>query len=740
MHVCRRTMASVASAVAQAFVVLLALPASAQSVVTGTVEDAETGAPVQFVQILLEEANLSTSTDEAGTFVIRHVAEGEYRLKTFRIGYRPLTSTVHISKRDTLRITLRLAPLTLQIGEVLVEVSGEDDVPFYEAPIQIEGRRLRQRLGTTIAETLRDEPGMAMRSMGPAPARPVLRGLGGERLLVLEDGGRTGDLAATSSDHALVVDPMSADRIEVIRGPEALAFGSNALGGVVNVVRGYIPVSQAERPQFGLAVQGNTVNSGYAGGLSATVPGGRLFAVKSDVSLRRSGNVSTPLGELDNTSLSTINGALGGALIRPWGRAGVAGSYYESRYGIPGGFVGAHPDGVDVRIDRRYVEARTELREPWDWMPRLDARASYSRYHHREFESNGNLGIEYGLLSYHGSVTASTRAGRRFRDGLIGLWGEYRDYAAGGFAFTPASVEWTVAGFAHQEMQMGRLTAQAGARYDIRRVEPIAQGAANGDHLPSPRSFAGFSASAMLVWRLSRSSSVGATAMQSIRMPGIEELYSEGPHLAAYSFEIGNERLQTERGRGVEVFGRHESSALAASFALYRNAIRGFIFPQNTGEINHRVFLPIYRHTGARAVMVGAEGRAELRLARRISVEIAASHVRGTFTRLNQPIPWIPPVRGDLAVRYRPGSFMISGAVRLAGAQRRLAPFEDRTNGYVVTDVAAQYHLTAGGALHTFDLGIQNVGNVVYHDHLSRVKSVMPEPGRNVKLLYRAYF
>ena len=170
---------------------------------------------------------------------------------------------------------------------------------------------MRQHLGTTIAESLDQEPGISMRSMGPAPARPVLRGLGGERLLVLENGGRTGDLSQTSSDHALVIDPLTADRMEIIRGPGALEFGSNALGGVINVVRESILSSVPDRLHMTLTGQLQSVSSGAAGGAALSLPLGQHFAARADASWRTAGDVNTPERSLSNTDLETLTGSGG---------------------------------------------------------------------------------------------------------------------------------------------------------------------------------------------------------------------------------------------------------------------------------------------------------------------------------------------------------------------------------------------------------------------------------------------
>lgn len=707
-------------------------------VVQGVLRDADDGSPLSFASVLLTEVSLSTMTAEDGSFRIDSVPEGDHTLRTFRIGYDSISRSVSVQEGDTLRLELWIRSTALIVGELLVE-DDSDDAARHGVALVLDGRRLRQRMGSTVAETIDHEPGISMRSMGAAPARPVLRGIGGERLLVLEDGGNPGDLSGTSADHALVVDPLLADRIEVIRGPASLAFGSSVLGGVINVVRRFVPRSIPEHLHAMAMIQGESVSSGYASGGEFMIPASDRFAFRGDISFRRAGDMGTPVGPLDNTSLHTLNGSLGAGLVEEWGSVGGAIARYSTRYGIPGGFVGAHPNGVDVQAEREYAETRGEWITDSKTVSRIEARGTFTRYHHREYESSGNLGIEYGLLSYNASATAKTNLGPGVSSGAVGISAEHRDYAAGGFAFTPPAIERTLAVFAYQEMQTGRFSVEGGLRVENRIVSPDQDPDLQATSGAVRRSFSGVAGSVGLHWRPANWLSVGLRANRTTRAPGIEELYSEGPHLASYSYEIGNPDLAMERGLGIELVARADAPGIRGSISLFRNRIEDFIFPVDTGEMNHRVFLPIYQHTGALAVMNGVEGRMDIQLMPRLLAEGAASFVRGDLPELDHPIPWMPPVHGSLGVRYQHRSLSAGVSVRFAASQERIAPFETRTPGYAVADIEAGYHFTFGGLLHTVNVGVANLTDTVYRHHLSRVKSIMPEPGRNGRLLYRVY-
>ncbi len=705
----------------------------------GAVRDAVTGKPVSYAQIWLEEAARSTQTDANGEFSLIELNAGAYTMHVFRVGYTERNQQVDLDQGESLELVIEMAPKAVQVDEIVVHESREEADQLGTSAFEITGGRLRENLGATIAETLENEPGISMRSMGPAPARPVLRGLGGERLLVLEDGERTGDLSQTSSDHAVAIEPLMSDRIEVVRGPKALLYGPNALGGVVNVQKNAVPNSYPDGIHLDAAFQPQSVNRSLSGGARFHAPVGEHFSYHIGGSVREAGDLRTPEGKLANTDLSTQSASGGLSHFGPRGFAGISGSVYRTGYGIPGGFVGAHPSGVDIEMLRYRLEARSEVEDIAGWIPRLEAKGSHTWYHHEEFEANGTLGIEFGLLSYNASITAHTATLGRISEGSVGLWAEYRDYASGGFSFTPASTEWTVAGIAIQRLDAGIASLTGGIRYDVRRVLPSERFSPALLDSVRARSFGGISASVTLSVLLTRRVSLGLTGMRSIRMPGIEELYSGGPHLAAYSYDIGRPELDLETGLGLEAFMRFEGERTNVTAAFYRNTFRNYIFPRNTGELNYRIYLPIYQYAGADAIMWGGELQGAWAPWPHVQLTASGSYVKGTFTADDQPMPWIPPLQGRLGAQVAFDPFSVTLYARSAATQERLGPFEEPTDGYTIFGVSAEYLVTTGDIVHAVNLAIENISDVAYRNHLSRVKSIMPEPGRNVRLLYRLY-
>ena len=226
--------------------------------------DAESGQPVGWTTVVIEGLERARMSDAEGYFIFANVPPGAYVLQSLHVGYHEARFEVEVVAGDTTHVDLVIGHGALHVEEILVEGERTSPVSPLQTPeVVFSGSKLRQNLSRTIAETIDYEPGIAQRSMGPAPARPVLRGLGGDRLLMVEDGERTGDLSGSSSDHAVAIEPMTTKRIEVVRGPRTLLYGSNALAGVVNVVRGYVPSERPDGLGGSVTYQGESVNRGF---------------------------------------------------------------------------------------------------------------------------------------------------------------------------------------------------------------------------------------------------------------------------------------------------------------------------------------------------------------------------------------------------------------------------------------------------------------------------------------------
>lgn len=738
--------------------------ATAPGVVAGTVVDARTGLPIAGAQVRLEDLHRVELSHDDGAFEFRNVPPGAHGLIVQRIGYRMQSQPIAVSVAAPLTVRIALEPVALTLTPLVVtgsisERAGEE---VLSPTSVVSGRALDRSLSSTIASTLRDQPGVTVTSVGPATGRPVIRGLGGDRIVMLEDGQRPGDLSSTSGDHAVAIDPLTASRIEVVRGPMSLLYGSSALGGVVNVIRDEVPTTLLEHPSGAVTLQGSSVDDGLSGGAFATTKAGSL-ALRGEASARRNGNLQTPGGELLNTSARTYSASAGGSYVTDAGYAGLAYRWYSNDYGIPGGFIGAHPGGVDIRMRRHTVRGDAERHLGVGPFDKVRLSGLYTAYNHEEVTASGSVGTSFDqdliggdLVGRHGPIGPLAL-------GAVGTRVQYRNITTGGSLRTPSTFDWSAAGFIVEEIGTGALRTQVGARYDWSRFEPREQTTifVGGELVPvRPRTFGSVSGSLGLLYTAGGGVRVGASLARAYRTPDFNELYSDGPHLAANSFDVGDPGLRAESGLGADLFVRVTRERIQAEIAAFRNQLDNYVFPSSRGraELGPQG-TPRFQYTNEDVVLSGAEGRVELEIATDLIFDGTASFVRGTFTNERAAIPIIsnggadtsfvaassnppllPPLRARAALRLDRPRYFAEGAVRLSGRQDRTGDFEDPTAGYALADLSFGWRLLAGAAGHAITLRIDNLFDKEYRDHLSRTKAVMPEPGRSVGLLYRLSF
>lgn len=733
--------------------ILLLVFDQADAQVHGRVIDASSSEDVPYAYIHLEEINRSTTADRNGEFRFQNVPNGSYTISVHRIGYRDYNSTIEVNEDDPEPLEIRLKPESMIGEEVTITGTSERTTGsrLEHASSKIIGDNLRRNLGTTLSETLMNEPGFSERSSGPAPGRPVIRGLGDERVLILQDGERTGDVSAQSSDHAVSLDPMGAEEIEIARGPAALAYGSNAIGGVINVVRNQIPTSVPGQTTGSLSLLGKTVNNEGSAAVDAVVPW-KKFAFAFDLNGKTGDDFSTPQGEIENTYLRNSHNTAGLSYIYDNGYLGSSVSYYHFDYGIPPDPNGGHPNGVDIEMRKIQVDIRGERLIRNSFFDLAEARYSFVNYNHVELESNGELGTEFGNLNTNFSAKLHNNNWFIFESGSMGLWGEIQDYAVAG-ARTPDSNQYSGAAYFIQEGDAGPVHFEVGTRFEHVISRPKQERFSSRIGQIEERSFSALASSASVIYSMNEKFFLGTTALHSFRAPTLEELYSEGPHLAAYSFEIGNPQLDPERGLGLELFLRYRSDRYSGEIAVYNNRFQNYLYAQDTGEQSvSDPALNNFQFVGEEAMFYGLEFSGDAQLTGRLNIggnlsftiaERSVSEEEQAITGYdsdNRPLPMIPPLQGSLNLRYNIQKFTITTRFKHTAKQTRLGEFETETEGYRLLDATFQYRFSTNTLLHTLSLSGSNLLNTTYRNHLSRIKEVFPAPGRNFSLLYRVYF
>ena len=597
------------------------------------------------------------------------------------------------------------------------------------------GEELQRRLAATLAQTVETIPGVTVTSMGPGTSQPVIRGLGGDRILMLEDGQRVGDVVSSGPDHATAVTPSSAQRIDVVRGPSAILYGSNALGGVINVVREEIPRTVPARMTGFTSLQAHGATRAIGGSSQVTVGVTDHIPLRVEVSKRQGGDLRTPIGRLEGTQTDVRSVAAGTSWVDDWGYAGGAFRYFANDYGIPGGFLGGHTNGVRTEQERAAGRFRSVIR-PGGGVEAIEVDAGYTWYRHHEMEPPDILGTLYEREIVSGEARARHAGWGPFASGAFGARVSWEDFGHGGALYTPNARRNTQALYVLEELELDPISLEVGLRYDRVDLEPDEEDASSDIGHIRARSFGAVSGSLGALLPVTGEFALGASVGRAFRTPDIHELYSEGPHLAANSFDVGNPSLDTETGLGVDVFGRITGQHLSAEATWFRNTIAGYVFPQATGELS-RVRLPIYQFVGEDAELTGFEGVLGWSPPAGFRLEAAASYVRGTIRATDEPLPFMPPLQGRVSIGYSPVNWFVEAEARMAASQERTGRFEAPTDGYAILGVSGGVRFTLAGRQHVVTVHLENIGNTEYRRHLSRVKEIMPEAGRSLSVTYR---
>jgi iron complex outermembrane receptor protein len=709
--------------------------------ISAQVVDDETGQPVAGATIEVVQSGLMLTSGSDGRFTVNDIGTDDCCLKVNHVGYRQSVFRLGPTEGDSREIVIYLKPRLITMPGMVV--TGEHSHSKFDELEHLAGtltgQDLQRELGMTLAATLKNETGLAMRTMGPAPARPVIRGLGGDRVIINEDGNKSTDLSATSPDHAVTIEPFGLERVEVLRGPRVLLHTSTAVAGVVNVVRHEIPQDWHDKTYGTVGGFGASANKAGLGLLSLELPLSRLL-LRTEVSGKRSDDLRTPAGVLDNSSVEQVDYNVGGSYISEFGFVGASFHRFKLDYGVPGGFVGAHPNGVDIDMLRQQHNLRSRLDLRSSAWENLEFNFNRAYYRHREFEAGGLLGSEFRIVNYFGRIDLRHRELGPFDRGTFGISFDLRDFDIGGHVFTPPSRSSHLALFVFEGYSNGRLSLEAALRAGFDWIKPDYEDPDAAIGAIAERSFENLSASVSGIYAIADHFNLGANLSRSARVPTIEELYSQGPHLAAYSYEIGNPNLHKETGLSAELFAYHDSDRIDAMVTLFGNDISGYVVHRNTGDTNWATFLPIYAAEGVDALLYGAETQAELFLTERLSLSGSLTYTRGELTDGNRPLPEIPPHKSELGLHYNSDNLSLHLRGLLADAQERVDEFEQPTAGYAICGVQAQYRLVTRGLIHLISVSGDNIFDTTYRNHLSRLKSIMPEAGRSLRVAYKLHF
>ncbi len=724
---------------------LFAGTASAQNRLTGDVRDSDSGEPVVAASIVVKETNIGTSADQDGFFVFPELSDGEYTLSVRSLGYQPYQTKISIPEYLDEPLRIELSPAVTAMQELTIVSSILRTGSNYQPEKVYSGEELTRRANISVGQMLDGEPGIAMRSFGAVPTRPVIRGFDGERLLILENGERMGDISESSVDHAIALDPAATETIEVIRGPSGLLFGNNALGGVVNLVTSDIPRDITSGMSGIASFHGASMN-GLLHGYSRMSYGMDNQALTGRFSYREAGNMQTPDGRLPGTSMSAMEGSLGWSVNRDDTQWGMSVMGMDHVYQIPESMDDPN-EHVEIHYNRQGLQMQMRSNSA-GFFDALQVRLHASRYDHKEVEveimEDGTIDedveITYLQWAYSATASADYSSFGVIDNGTVGFNINGRNFDIGGLeAYSPGDLTVNPAIFALQEARLSTyLTMQIGTRLDFRYVSTIPN---ELNDIETERSNLDLSAAIGLNYNPHFPFELGIQLARSHRYPTIEELYSDGAHLAAGAYEIGDPTLETERTYGMDAFIRWHFDRISFEAAGFYSYMENYIAFQPQGRIDPSSGLPVFRYVGDGAQIYGGEVSSFLRFSEQLSAELGLDYVSGTrLNRDREPLPFMPPFRSRLVVTYDFGRSFLGTRISLVTSQNRVAPEEDMTEGYFLAGLSAGHRFGNDG-IHSIVLRVDNLLNQRYRDHLSRVEDRdFPMPGRNVTLNYRWYF
>ena len=599
---------------------------------------------------------------------------------------------------------------------------------------------IAQSLNGGLGDTLERLPGIASTFYGAGASRPIIRGLGDDRVRVLENGIGAIDASSASPDHAVSADGLDAGRIEVLRGAAALAYGGNAIGGVVNVIDESIPARAPGDGVAGNALAGYT--SGNAGGQMAVgVTAGEgplVFHVAG--AARTTDDYETPLGQTPNsyTEYRTLSG--GGSYVGALGHVGLAVKRTESEYGLPP--EDASEPGGHIELEQDRIELRGDVRLSFGPFDRLDFAAQSADYQHTEFEGDGEAGTQFLNEGYEARAEAHHHGFGDKLDGAIGVQIIDSDFSAvGEEAFIAATNTRDLGLFAVERLDFGGWGLEGGLRYETRKLDNADFGGLDFDTLSG--SFGAF-VRPVENWFL------GATLARTERAPTAIELFANGPHLATAAYEVGGANLDVETATSFEMSARYSTEALSLELNIYRINFSDYIALLATGDTRGDLGLPadpelddlpVFAFAARDASFTGGELSAKARLfdigALTFSADGAYDLVRASFEDSGRP-PRIPPQTLTLGLSGESDAW--SGRVEWVDTadQDRVADFESATEGNEMINASLAFRPLGEDGPLTFLIDGRNLTDELARAHTSFLKDELPLPGRSVRVAVTA--
>lgn len=742
-------------------------PATLQAqTVTGTVRSA--GNPIVGATVRLLELDRITRTGAHGQFTFSDVPKGIYRVFAGVTGYASATDTVNVI-RDSANVSFDLRESAIQLKEVVVSASptARTSDELYQSTASRSQVEFQNSSGTSFAEKISDLPGVAVRGNGSAPSRPILRGLGENEVLVLENGLRMGDLATFDPAHATPISAISVSQIDVVRGPATILYGPSTIGGLVNVITDIVPAVSDHPISGAAAVEANTVSGEGAGYFNNVYSqGNQAFRVSAGGI--RTDNIRIPSGAYTDPGTGAVfnldrmpqtfarsgEGGLGYAYQSEFGTIGIGGKHFETNYGIPGvppnpDFVNVPPTTSRIAQQRNTVEFRSQFNSAASFAKQVRLNASYNDYSHSEFPTTqDSSGVSDPQANHFhkrefNAVLQLQQQPLGKLQGTLGLWTNIEDLTIeGDQPLGPNSLTSGYAGYAYEEyLPTENTRLQGGLRYDYNKIQthpylqstdPVFQ------TLNVSRLSNALTASLGAIQQFTPRVAGSLSLARSFRAPTVQELFANGLDAASGTYTVGSAELEPETGFGADASLKGDFANASFEISPYVNSIRHYIYGFLRGDTIQG--FPVRQFGATSARLFGFETSVTVQPAQYFALKAGADYVNAEDTRQNVPLPFTPPLRGLLRATYQDRTYMGMIETRLAARQTRLGDGDTPTDGYAILNLGIGMRFARQRVVNNISLHCDNVFNRVYRDNLSVIKDFIPQPARGFRLNYQVTY
>ena len=682
---------------------------------------------------------------------------GIFFLSTSSLGFNAVAADNEIYKLDDFYITSTgIKQYTSKSARPVTVLSGEE---------------LQKKMGTTIGDTLKNELGITSQSFGPGVGTPVIRGQSGPRVRVLQNSIGNNDVSSLSPDHANGVNPISAERIEVLRGPSTLLYGNGAIGGIVNVIDNRIPEQVPDKLLGGVVAQRYDSASdltssalkldggkdkfafhldGFYNDQNNTHIGGQQIdesaARATDPTLEGTPVLNNPNGVIPNSNARSRGGSAGASVIGDIGLVGAAINSLENNYGIPPNGTGGAP--VRVQMNQTKYDFKGQLNQPFALAKELRLKFGYTDYKHVELD-NGEAATTFLNKTYESRLELEHQP-LGIVKGVMGFQSVNSDFSAlGAEALVPKSKIDSYGLFAVESFKIKDITYELGLRGEWQGISP--------ETTYSSVSYVPLSGSVSALWDITKQHQLSLGVTQSQRAPQIQELFSNGVHEATMSYEKGDVNLQKEISYNLDIGYKFNTSWMTSELNLFNNWVNDYIYQQQDYQVFNEVIedfqlicsdpgacVPVLQSAQANAIFRGFEAKTLFPLMQNhygaIDLTLFGDYTRGTFDQGGN-VPRMPPPRYGFELSYEKNDLTTQARLTRGEAQNDAGENQSNTPGYLLLNLGAQYQLATfhQSEVQLFATG-KNMLNENIRNSTSYLRNFAPDPGRSAEIGIRVSY